>query len=66
MSVKATGGPPTSRIIQDFLEKAGQNALLEELVRTEETFCMAMNKLKGELQACIQVVDIHLKEKEDS
>jgi len=42
------------------LEKAGQNALLEELVRTETTFCLAMEKLKRELQGCIQVINILL------
>ena len=66
VSIKATGGPPTSRIIQDFLEKAGQNALLEELVRTETTFCLAMEKLKRELQGCIQVINILLFEESET
>ena len=52
---KATGGPPTSSIIRAFLENAGQKVLLDDLVKTENNFCAAMDRLKRELLSCIMV-----------
>ena len=52
---RATGGPPSSSIIRDFLENAGQKSLLDDLVKVENDFCKAMTKLKLELQASLQV-----------
>ncbi len=52
----STNTGATSALVRDFLEKAGQAALLEQFEAAESAFCIAIEKQKQAVLACAQLL----------